>query len=40
MRALQLCTPASVPLLRQFANEVLVDVLFYEQVASLGRLPN
>jgi hypothetical protein len=31
MERLAQVTPASVPLLRTFANEVVLDVLFYEQ---------
>ena len=31
MTRLQQVTPTTVPLLRAFANEVVLDVLFYEQ---------
>ena len=38
MTRLQQVTPTSVPLLRAFANEVVLDILFYEQVRVRARV--
>ena len=38
MTRLQQVTPTTVPLLRAFANEVVLDVLFYEQEAHRRRI--